>query len=277
MDVESAYYEYDNNYLYLKLKCYDTPGKGWPSSDGRYKWFIDFEGNLYHSGENIFDAEYLLFVEDTSDDGVTDMYLLHETNGDNNFDEYEPWPPVNYANYEVTDTNVGGWRIVAPTQIEMYISWSSIQNPSSFWITWATDQANPNLDQGPDSDHVDEEQPIPVTVNYPPLASNLSSGATFNPSTRVFSWTPTSGQAGVYSGVHFEVSDGYLTDSEDITITVTSVAPPPVGGFALPITLDLGTSSSLFPQIGLASALLATVAATIVLVRRRKKTLKREH
>jgi hypothetical protein len=113
------------------------------------------------------------------------------------------------------------------------------------------------------------------TLTY--SASNLPSGATFNPDTRVFSWTPTSGQAGVYSGVHFEVSDGYLTDSEDITITVTSVAPPPVGGYALPITLDLGASDSVISQIGLASALSAAVAATIILVRRRKKTLRREH
>ena len=57
------------------------------------------------------------------------------------------------------------------------------------------------------------------TLTY--SASNLPPGATFNPDTHVFTWTPTSGQAGVYPGVHFEVSDGYLTDSEDITITVT--------------------------------------------------------
>ncbi len=53
-------------------------------------------------------------------------------------------------------------------------------------------------------------------------ASNLPSGATFTPSTRTFSWTPTSSQAGTYSDIHFEVSDGELTDSENITITVTS-------------------------------------------------------
>jgi len=60
------------------------------------------------------------------------------------------------------------------------------------------------------------------TLTY--SASNLPPGATFNPTTHTFSWTPTSGQAGVYPSVHFEVSDGDLTDSEDITITVT--APP---------------------------------------------------
>ncbi len=157
-DVEYAYYQYDSAYLYLKLECYDTPGKEWPNGkDGRYKWFIDLEGNMYYSGGNIFDAEYLIFVEDTDNNVVGEMYLLFETNGDNNFGEYEPWPPTNYTNYLITNPNIGGWRIVSPNQIEMYISWDSIGNPSSYWITWATDQENPNLDQGPTTDRVDEE------------------------------------------------------------------------------------------------------------------------
>lgn len=52
-------------------------------------------------------------------------------------------------------------------------------------------------------------------------AANLPSGATFTPSTRTFSWTPQSGQSGAHSSIHFQVSDGSLTDSEDITITIT--------------------------------------------------------
>jgi hypothetical protein len=54
-------------------------------------------------------------------------------------------------------------------------------------------------------------------------AANLPEGATFDPDTQTFSWTPRYNQAGVYS-VHFEVSDGSLTDSEDITITVVQVS-----------------------------------------------------
>ena len=53
-------------------------------------------------------------------------------------------------------------------------------------------------------------------------ASNLPPGATFDPQTRTFSWTPGYNQAGIYSNVHFEVSDGELTDFEDITITVAT-------------------------------------------------------
>jgi hypothetical protein len=54
-------------------------------------------------------------------------------------------------------------------------------------------------------------------------ASNLPAGATFNASTMTFSWTPGSNQVGSYPGVRFEVSDGDLTDSEDILITVNEV------------------------------------------------------
>ena len=66
------------------------------------------------------------------------------------------------------------------------------------------------------------------TLTY--SAANLPQGASFNPSTRTFSWTPGSDQEGVYANVHFEVSDGSLTDSEDITITVNKASPPGPGG-----------------------------------------------
>ena len=59
-------------------------------------------------------------------------------------------------------------------------------------------------------------------------ASSLPPGASFDPGTRTFRWTPAYGQAGTYSGIHFEVSDGVYSDSEDITITVNRVSRTPV-------------------------------------------------
>lgn len=57
-------------------------------------------------------------------------------------------------------------------------------------------------------------------------ASNLPSGASFNPSSKTFSWNPSYFQAGSYQ-VHFEVNDnGGLTDSETITITVNNAYSP---------------------------------------------------
>jgi len=53
-------------------------------------------------------------------------------------------------------------------------------------------------------------------------ANNLPDGANFDADTRAFSWTPRYNQAGVYA-VHFAVSDGTQTDSEDINITVVQL------------------------------------------------------
>jgi hypothetical protein len=50
-------------------------------------------------------------------------------------------------------------------------------------------------------------------------AYNLPDGASFDTVTGIFSWTPRYDQAGVYV-VRFEVSDGELSDFEDVTITV---------------------------------------------------------
>jgi len=59
-------------------------------------------------------------------------------------------------------------------------------------------------------------------------ASNLPSGATFDPATRTFRWTPSTSQIGTYP-VTFTVSDALgATDSETITITVSS--RPSYGG-----------------------------------------------
>ncbi|MBI5603818.1 MAG: beta-propeller fold lactonase family protein, partial [Deltaproteobacteria bacterium] len=93
----------------------------------------------------------------------------------------------------------------------------------------------PNLNQI-GNQIINEGQTLTFTVNGSdsdgdPLifsAANLPDGAGFNPSIRIFSWTPGYSQAGTYPGVRFEVSDGSLTDFEDITITVNNVNRPPV-------------------------------------------------
>ncbi|MBI3617015.1 MAG: putative Ig domain-containing protein, partial [Candidatus Omnitrophica bacterium] len=59
-------------------------------------------------------------------------------------------------------------------------------------------------------------------------AAGLPAGATFNPSTQVFDWTPGTGTSGTYN-VTFSVSDRSLTDSEVVPITVGGVLnQPPV-------------------------------------------------
>ena len=82
---------------------------------------------------------------------------------------------------------------------------------------------------------VDEESALTFTVSASDAdgdsltysASNLPTGASFNTATRVFTWTPADGQAGTYT-VTFGVTDGYLTDSESVTMTVNEVNHTPV-------------------------------------------------
>ena len=54
-------------------------------------------------------------------------------------------------------------------------------------------------------------------------ASNLPPGATFYQANGTFQWTPNFTQSGTYSNMNFEVSDGSLTDFENIMITVNNV------------------------------------------------------
>jgi hypothetical protein len=76
---------------------------------------------------------------------------------------------------------------------------------------------------------IGEGQPLTFTISATDLdsltltysASNLPPGASFDTVTHTFSWTPNTGQAGTYANVQFVVSDGSLTDTENITITVT--------------------------------------------------------
>jgi hypothetical protein len=73
-------------------------------------------------------------------------------------------------------------------------------------------------------------------------ASNLPLGASFSPATRTFSWTPGFTQAGVYPGVHFEVTDGPASDAEDIQITVSegTLGPKQVALKAKPKKVEKG-------------------------------------
>ena len=62
-------------------------------------------------------------------------------------------------------------------------------------------------------------------------ASNLPTGATFDPATRIFSWKPNFSQAGNYQNVLFTVTDNGTpakSASEAITISVGNVNRPPV-------------------------------------------------
>jgi hypothetical protein len=61
-------------------------------------------------------------------------------------------------------------------------------------------------------------------------ASNLPAGATFDPLTGTFSWTPSYGQSGNYTNIEFSATDNgnpMQLDTKFITITVNHVNRPP--------------------------------------------------
>ena len=83
---------------------------------------------------------------------------------------------------------------------------------------------------------VEAEQTLVITLNASDpdgdtltySAAGLPEGASFDAPTRTFTWTPARDQEGTHTGIHFEVSDGGLIDSEDIDIEVTAINRPPL-------------------------------------------------
>jgi hypothetical protein len=79
----------------------------------------------------------------------------------------------------------------------------------------------------------------------------LPDGASFDAVTGVFSWTPRYDQAGVYV-VRFEVSDGELSDFEDVTITVIQLYEDwDVNGDGLANVLDMVLVGQRWDETGL--------------------------
>ncbi|MEK7508031.1 MAG: PKD domain-containing protein, partial [Patescibacteria group bacterium] len=90
------------------------------------------------------------------------------------------------------------------------------------------------------------------TLTY--SATGLPAGATFNSSTRSFSFTPTHAQSGSYAAI-FSVDDGSGgVDSEIVVFTVTNVNRPPTANaginqtIILPATASLSASASSDPD-----------------------------
>jgi hypothetical protein len=67
--------------------------------------------------------------------------------------------------------------------------------------------------------------------------ANLPAGASFNSSTRVFTWTPVTGQAGNHPNIQFRAADATLTATETITITVNR--NPDINGDGAVNTLEI--------------------------------------
>jgi len=157
-DVEYAYYNFDDDYLYLRVCMYAAPNFAtYPNT--RFKWFIDLDNNMYKTGGTgggqIVEGEYLLFVEDTNDDGVGEVYLLNDTNGDGSFNNEWGQPAGSpYKNETITNLSIAGYNITGNC-VDLYVRFANLSDPLNVSLIWATDQENPNLDQAPTTDFPD--------------------------------------------------------------------------------------------------------------------------
>ena len=100
-------------------------------------------------------------------------------------------------------------------------------------------------------------------------ATNLPAGATFDPASRTFTWTPDYTQSGTYNDVTFTVTDGDLSSSESITISVTNVPlltalHPANVWVGLKISDDAGLEFDLEAEVYKGSDLIATGATSSV-------------
>ena len=152
-DVNYSYYYVDNNYIYFRLECFGNPDFI-TENDSRYKWFIDIDDphNMAWSGGKVYEAEFLLFVEDSpkpGGDGTGDIYLLNDINDDGYAGN--DWP--NYLNTPgpILNTSIAGYRLVNNC-IDVYMRQENIGNPAYPYFTWATDQEDPNLDSTSEND-----------------------------------------------------------------------------------------------------------------------------
>ncbi|MFA5795537.1 MAG: putative Ig domain-containing protein, partial [Candidatus Brocadiia bacterium] len=138
-------------------------------------------------------------------------------------------------------------------------------NPSTKTFTWTPDYdqaGNYQITFIASDGTIDSSQTVDITVdnvNRPPVLSPIANkivnehgaltftlaatdldgdsmtysvqglprGATFNPSTKTFTWTPDYDQSGTYQ-VTFLASDGTLDNSQTVNITVSNVNRPPV-------------------------------------------------
>ncbi len=158
-DGQYIYYHRDTNYLYFRLVCYGYPNVT-QIDDLRFKLFIDTNDphNMAWQGNKIYEAEYLLFIEDSPKphgDNDIDLYLIYDTNNDGFMnDETKNGDGTGYEEFLISDSNIAGC-IINGHNLDIYIHQATIGNPVYPYFTWSTDQGDPNLDSSSANDQSD--------------------------------------------------------------------------------------------------------------------------
>jgi len=257
-----------------------------------------FTENYRNGDGKIHSVEY----ENLDDPG---MYLIGFENtwggGDQDYNDMvfslKPYAPTEYT---LTVNVVGSGSVAKSPDLATYSYGTVVEltaNPSVGWSFshWSGDASG---SVSPTTVTMTGDKTVTATFTQEAaytLTITTTTGGTTSPSPgdHVYSSGTnvpvTAIPKGGYQFDHWELDSVGVGSANPYTVTMSddhtlhavfkqAPSPPPaVGGYARPITLNSATSNSFIPHMGLASILSALVTATIMLVRRRKKTLKREH
>ncbi len=145
-----------------------------------------------------------------------------------------------------TFTWTPGYNQAGSYPVTFTVSDGSLTDSEDVTITVGSGNRAPVLDPiGPQSVAEGQELQFTISASDPDgdaltnTTSTLPEGAVFDADTGTFTWTPGYDQAGSYT-VTFTVSDGSLTDSEEVTITVGSGNRAPVLDPIGPKSVDEG-------------------------------------
>jgi chitodextrinase/pimeloyl-ACP methyl ester carboxylesterase len=130
-------------------------------------------------------------------------------------------------NFMIEKSETGNKLILTPADTQ-------VNYPPSFAIV--SDINIDSIENIQFSVHASDPNGDPLTY----AASGLPSGASFNPDSLVFNWTPSSDQGGVYE-IGFQVTDGTFTD--DITVHITADFGAPVITILHPVSIQTADAS----------------------------------
>ena len=109
-NVTATYYATDPQYLYLRMET--VTAAGWPGTSGspseaRYKWWFDTAGTAVSvSGTTVYNAEFLLILEDLTDnandpnsprDQLGELTLMDDLVAGQFMARWDSTPPPNYT------------------------------------------------------------------------------------------------------------------------------------------------------------------------------------
>ncbi len=267
-DLSATYFASDAGYLYLRMVTQNGAPAGWPGTNGatseaRYKWWVDTAGgNTSVFGTSVANAEYLLMVEDrtdNADDPTTDRDQLGEQtlmDDPTNIGFTSRWsnglaygtgvPNAGPAGTDwVRELGAGtagtggpqsvlgadiGYRIQGDT-LDMYVSWDQLglNGPTNVCVLWATDISNTNLDQAPNCDRptVTTCIQIPVVPTPTPTSTATATSSPTATSTATATSSPTA--TNTPTNTPTTAPSATATNTATATSTPTQTATPDPG------------------------------------------------